>query len=942
MKKLTVNAIALGNLKHRKKQYVLLIIGVVLAMIFSSGAAFFITSYYASVEELKDRGYGKQDAIVYGESEDTICSMARDGKLPDCGRSEEIGYIFNDKAENKGSYIAKFDDKAKELYDITLIEGRLPEKKGEIALEKDAYTRLKLTAAIGEKFTVKLKATDGDTLCKNAVEKTYTLTGITADKRKNFETSYGGMNYYLPSAIVSAEESIEPGGREFFGFYFNFPSTVRGIMAQERYYTKLHDSYYSGNTDLYRYRFAILTAELGIHFVPGYGDISNSQSLIMTLAVVMCIASCIGIINAFNSILNQRKTQVGLYRAVGATKKQIIRIFGRETFLISLLCVPLATLISYFGVKLLIGKIENFVFVPKISALVLSAAVSIVCIAAASLIPLLKAAKTSPMLAVKNTDYNRKMKTKRIKTVHSFKPAKLLSQRSRKFSMGRTVAVSLILAVSILVSTFGTTIIITEKPFLLNYDYEVDYFPLYPTDKFIYTKDSVYFDDSTLTEMYDIPHIAEVRTYTSSIPVNWLLEKPDELQSLYIIDYTERFCTDSEAYSVLNAENYLSEISKYDSYDSYHEEDMKTAAQKYGYNENTLSCELQVLYDDEIEGMAECIESGEINISKLNSGEEILLFAPKEATLCCASNKIKNDGDVPMSFIYIGKESGTPRVRYPRSYYNVTDIVSAKNELKAGETANLSLLTAELTDDMKGIDGYKVVNLFDLAVEKKSSVKIGAVLCPDINTDYDYRGYTFITTRQGYDALFKEKLNPTIAKVHLDTECTDPIDASVTAALENIISGFNGHLESTYAYNRDFEKTRTTSLTALISVLVLFFIIAVSIVNNSFTARIRAGKRQIGTLRAVGASASEIVGMYIREFAGMLLFGIVGGFALYNGLYFITYAIYTADGQIFDLPYTITPAIIFCLGVIIACTLNLVVQVKRLMKLSIVDNIREL
>ncbi len=939
MKKLTVNAIALGNLKHRKKQYVLLIIGVVLAMIFSSGAMFFITSYYASVDELKDRGYGKQDAIVYGESEDTICSMARDGKLLNCGRSEEIGYIFNDKAENKGTYIAKFDERAKELYDITLIEGRLPEKKGEIALEKDAYTRLKLTTAIGEKFTVKLKATDGAALCKNATEKTYTLTGITADKRKNFETSYGGMNYYLPAAIVSAEESIEPGGREFFGFYFNFPSAVRGSMAQERYYNKLHDSYYSENTDLYRYRFVILTAELGINFVPGYGDISNSQSLIMTLAVVMCIASCIGIINAFNSILNQRKTQVGLYRAVGATKKQIIRIFGRETFLISLLCVPLAVLISYFGVKILIGNIENFVFVPKISALVLSAAVSVVCIAAASLIPLLKASKTSPMLAVKNTEYNRKMKTKRIKTVRSFKPAKLLSQRRRKFSMGRTVAVSIILAVSILVSTFGTTIIITEKPFLLKYDYEVDYFPLYPTDKFIYTRDSVYFDDSTLTEIYDIPHIAEVRTYTRSIPVNWLLEKPDELQQLYIIDYMERFCADSEAYSVLNAENYLSEISKFG---SYHEEDMKTAAEKYGYNENTLSCKLHVLYDDEIEGMAECIESGEINISKLNSGEEILLFAPKEATLNCASNKIKNDGDVPMSFIYIGKESGSPRVRYPRNYYNVSEIVSAENEFKAGETANLSLLTAELTDDMKGVDGYKVVNLFDLAVEKKSSVKIGAVLCPDINTDYDYSGYTFITTRQGYDALFKEKLNPTIAKVYLDTECTDPIDTSVTASLENIISGFDGHLESTYAYNRDFQKTRTTSLTALISVLVLFFIIAVSIVNNSFTARIRAGKRQIGTLRAVGASASEIVGMYIREFAGMLLFGTIGGFVLYNIIYFTSYMICKVNMEIFQLPYIITPAIIFCFGVIIACTVNLVAQVKRLMKLSIVDNIREL
>ena len=40
-KKLTVNRLAMGNLKARKKQYTLMIIGIVLAMIFTSAAMFF-------------------------------------------------------------------------------------------------------------------------------------------------------------------------------------------------------------------------------------------------------------------------------------------------------------------------------------------------------------------------------------------------------------------------------------------------------------------------------------------------------------------------------------------------------------------------------------------------------------------------------------------------------------------------------------------------------------------------------------------------------------------------------------------------------------------------------------------------------------------------------------------------------------------------------------
>ena len=40
--KLTVNTLAMGNLKQRKKQYTIMIIGIILAMIFTSGVPFFI------------------------------------------------------------------------------------------------------------------------------------------------------------------------------------------------------------------------------------------------------------------------------------------------------------------------------------------------------------------------------------------------------------------------------------------------------------------------------------------------------------------------------------------------------------------------------------------------------------------------------------------------------------------------------------------------------------------------------------------------------------------------------------------------------------------------------------------------------------------------------------------------------------------------------------
>ena len=63
-KKLTFNSLAFGNLKHRKKQYTLLVIGIILSMVFSSGFVFFVSSAVTSAIETHNYKYGKQSEIV--------------------------------------------------------------------------------------------------------------------------------------------------------------------------------------------------------------------------------------------------------------------------------------------------------------------------------------------------------------------------------------------------------------------------------------------------------------------------------------------------------------------------------------------------------------------------------------------------------------------------------------------------------------------------------------------------------------------------------------------------------------------------------------------------------------------------------------------------------------------------------------------------------------
>ena len=81
-KKLTYNSLALGNLKNRKKQYTLLIIGIILSMTLSSRFTFFVSSAVSSALETHNVLYGKQSEImVYTATNDEIEEFGQDVEI---------------------------------------------------------------------------------------------------------------------------------------------------------------------------------------------------------------------------------------------------------------------------------------------------------------------------------------------------------------------------------------------------------------------------------------------------------------------------------------------------------------------------------------------------------------------------------------------------------------------------------------------------------------------------------------------------------------------------------------------------------------------------------------------------------------------------------------------------------------------------------------------
>ena len=63
--RLTANRLAAANIRRHKGQYVTILIGIVLSMVFSSSAVFFLFSLKTSVRELNRQAYGSQDGILF-------------------------------------------------------------------------------------------------------------------------------------------------------------------------------------------------------------------------------------------------------------------------------------------------------------------------------------------------------------------------------------------------------------------------------------------------------------------------------------------------------------------------------------------------------------------------------------------------------------------------------------------------------------------------------------------------------------------------------------------------------------------------------------------------------------------------------------------------------------------------------------------------------------
>lgn len=923
-KKLTFNALALGNLKHRKKRYTLMILGIVLSMVFSSSIIYFVFSAYSTSQEQTKADCGIFDMYCNDYEEDLFEKANEQDAFEKFGAGSVIGFAFTDEEDKlNGTSVVRLDEVSKKLMNPIFISGSYPENKGEIAIEQTTLLQLGLSAKVGDEITLKFQVQNDDELLLEIKEKTYKLTGILRDKRSNISMGLDEKKV-LPSAFVSEYERVDLGGKENPVAYCTLTKT--GYFTMYELIGETSTTLFSDCLFTYYEAFSL--------------DSDESESLIYILIIVavLLVASSMGIVNAFTTNLKERKKQIGLYRAVGATKKQIFALFLRESVMLSLICTPISLVISFVAVKVIVNNIfEEAFFRPNLWVLLACGAFSLICVILASLIPLFSSSRITPMQAIRNIETTRKLKNKKIKPQKEFNVSKLLAKRNLVISKGKQAVVSIFLVLTIMFSAYALSYLTyaLDDIYTLNYDYglmlqrDLGYYAVN------YPEGNNGFSENHLQTILLNENIKSVYGYKNA-NINILIDGSEPLSDYRFIKRADyNFSSDSKKEEIiqkLTESNYRNLLESTSLTGRPEDLDIIKAA---GYKGDFIATDIIALDEKFIEEISDCVYEGSIDINKLNSGEQVIVCAPKKVYLTVQTDEYDSD-----LFTYSNKENMQSAIDRGE---NIELIATEKCDYKAGEKMDLSVLYSEEHNPNFDLEGEMVITKENVEVNNKQ-VEIGAVVC-DIEDKVKVNIFLnsgIITTTQGMEHFFpKAKYKQIFCE--LKDDCTEEIDKEVTEVIKSVADCVDeAGYQSNYEYQMEQKETIKNLILLVLSMVILFYTICGSIINNTISANIKEDKKKIGTLRAVGANEKDISKSYILQLLSMFKWGFgigFGGFALSYLIIVLTNK-YTglADALVFN------PWITLLLGLILfaICSLSVYTKIRKETRNSIVENIREL
>ena len=921
MKRLSVNRIAAAGLRADQRGYRAMAAGIFLSIFFIATLCQCAWGVYvAAVQGVRAR-MGQADAFYFDADEYS------DADIMDEGSFDRLGHIAM-TAQAGGLYIGSYDETAASIMDRRYASGRAPEKAGEMAAEKSFLDHLSIAAEIGESFELTVTPIDG-----LSETRTYTLTGVLAEQTSRFD--WDSVAYFsetrfctLPSALVSQEEAPFASGRVVTQRVMTLKRGVSLEKALARNFDEdghLTAPLLIGLTD-----FGRLTVSGGFFsWNDGFSDeeVTTLFTMLALLGGSLLLACCVGIAGAMEGQLARKTKEIGLLRAVGATRRQIRRIVGREAWLVALVMAPVSlacACLAVWGMSRAFPSLIAFDIQPVI--LVPIALMSVACIVISAFVPLRRASRVMPMGVLRDTHLLRRIG--RVKSRDRYHPARLIAWRQnrlhplRPLGAGALTGLMLVCMLSAL-SLFSQ---MSDQVIRSNAAFSAYFYMDYATTNSYYTMlPERALSAGDIAQIEALPGVKKARE-RSAANVCWITDSaPSYLTNADL--YTYSYLLSEE--ELLRRAHTQDDAQLYDYLDTSDEGMIEIRREAAETNERVrretgaeagealVPLGLMVLDDEALRSYASDVAEGAIDLDAINRGEQVLLCAPDRYVRIETKN---------------GKVIGARMSNKP--FQGATLIAHNDGDFSAGETLELMLLTGPEADfTAQSAEGF-----YAGLEERRAAVTIGAVLNNTTSLYGMDSAVTLFTTRRGLNAMGFSMDRVDSLDIYTEGAMSAEEEQALSESVESILRradnmSFYDELETA----RAARQQNAMVMTALLSVALLFFAVAVSMITGGVTRRIRADACMIGTLRAVGADAKTVAGCYRMQILLSIALGLLVGLACMIALLTSYY------GRVWWMRIAAPVCVLgFSALCYAACMLALRSRIRETISRSIVENIREM
>ena len=512
-----LNKITIKNLKLNKKRSIVTIIGIILSVSLITAVASVYASGMKSIINFEVHEQGNFHTAFYNVPKSDISVLKNNRKIDKLNITQNIGYA---KIDSKNEYkpyvhIKAFTKYSLDNLSVKLVKGRLPENENEILIPTHLETNGRVYLNVGDEIELNVgkridsnhneltqtnpyDPTNVEEKITDTISKKYRIVGLVERPALNIEKySAPGYTFITYMDENSISDTVDIYARYTKEGLKTFNETTAHILGVD---PSIFDTSkgYIPNNNVEKYENEMKKAkyetDFNFYLISLETNPINNSGLGIPVGIVIGIivfTSIVCIKNSFEISITEKIKQYGIFRSIGATKKQIKKNVFFEASALGLIGIPLGVVFGLLASYVLIlisnillkgalaaGFVLSFDF--SLLSIGISAILGIVTIYFSAFRGAKKASKVSPIDSIRNSA-NIKINPKKIKSPKIIKTifgiggdisVKNIKRNKKKY---RTTVLSIIVSVFVFISlsSFMNVFYKDTKNELSKYDYNL-------------------------------------------------------------------------------------------------------------------------------------------------------------------------------------------------------------------------------------------------------------------------------------------------------------------------------------------------------------------------------------------------------------------------------------------------------------------------------------